>query len=327
MSYAEQLRGLGFQAPEELAVGMQGAVYRLGAGKVAKIWFHAQERELRMLGELYDALHGRLPYATPRILELHRPGPYWVTVEDELPGVPLHTVAAPYGEPGWERARDCVVEVVEALAQVEAPEVLRRTAVLDETDPFRPEGMAWSEALTGLLRRRVERFGDQLAPVIDDFGTKIATLLELLGELKEPDARLVHGDVTSGNILVDEDLRPVTLLDFGLSTMAGDPVFEAAAARERHRPVVAQGPRDRGGVRRGVHRQARVRRRTAARLPLRVLADHRERAQRRPVRPRQPRPADREVLQHTRGHGVAVSMTQNTVPSGAFSTTKSASGG
>ncbi|GAA3136420.1 phosphotransferase family protein [Kribbella aluminosa] len=230
MSYAEQLRGLGFQAPEELAVGMQGAVYRLGAGKVAKIWFHAQERELRMLGELYDALHGRLPYATPRILELHRPGPYWVTVEDELPGVPLHTVAAPYGEPGWERARDCVVEVVEALAQVEAPEVLRRTAVLDETDPFRPEGMAWSEALTGLLRRRVERFGDQLAPVIDDFGTKIATLLELLGELKEPDARLVHGDVTSGNILVDEDLRPVTLLDFGLSTMAGDPVFEAAAA-------------------------------------------------------------------------------------------------
>jgi hypothetical protein len=229
MEYTEQLQTLGYREPDQLAIGMQGAVYRLGAGKVAKIWFHAGERELRTLGELYDAISGQLPYATPRILELHRPGPYWVTIEEELPGVPLHTVAAPYGEPGWERARDCVVEVVEALTQVEPPDVLRRTAVLDESDPFRPEGVSWIEALTGLVRRRTERFGDQLAPVIADFDTKLETLLKLLGDLKEPDARLVHGDVTAGNILVDEDLRPVTLLDFGLSTMAGDPVFEAAA--------------------------------------------------------------------------------------------------
>lgn len=228
MSYDEQLLELGFQAPEELAIGMQGAVYRLGQGKVAKVWFHAGEQELRTLAELYDAIDGQLPFRTPRMLELHRTGPYCVTVEEELPGVPLHTVAPAYGEPGWERARDCVVDVVEALAQVEAPEVLRRTAVLDETDPFRPEGVSWSEALTGLLRRRVARFGDQLAEVIDDFEAKFDSLLGQLTDV--PRTRLVHGDVTAGNILVDGDLRPVTLLDFGLSTMAGDPAFEAASA-------------------------------------------------------------------------------------------------
>ncbi|MFF0264577.1 phosphotransferase family protein [Kribbella sp. NPDC004536] len=229
MSYTQQLQQLGYREPEELAIGMQGVVYRLGAGKVAKVWFHAQERELRTLKELYDAIDGRLPYATPRMLELRRPGRHWVTVEEELPGAPLHTVAAAYGEPGWERGRDCVVEVVEALSQVEAPEVLRRLAVLDETDPFRSADLSWTEAITGLIRRRTERFGVQLAAVIDDFDAKLDGLLKLLRELKEPDARLVHGDVTSGNILVDEDLRPVTLLDFGLLTMAGDPVFEAAA--------------------------------------------------------------------------------------------------
>ncbi|HEY3557312.1 MAG TPA: phosphotransferase, partial [Kribbella sp.] len=181
------------------------------------------------LGELYGAIDGRLPYRTPRMLELRRPGPYWVTVEEELPGVPLHTVAAAYGEVGWEKARDCVVEVVEALAQVEAPDVLRRTSVLDETAPFRPDGVSWIEALAGLVRRRIARFGDQLAPVIEDFGAKVEAVLSLLSDLKKPEARLVHGDVTAGNILVDEDLRPVTLLDLGLLTMAGDPVFEAAA--------------------------------------------------------------------------------------------------
>jgi hypothetical protein len=163
------------------------------------------------------------------MLDVRRPGPYWVTIEEELPGVPLHSVAPSYGDPAWERARDCVVEVIEALAQVEAPAVLRRTTVLDEPDPFRPEGVSWIQALSDLVRRRVQRFGDQLRPVIDDFEPKVENLLELLADLKEPDTRLVHGDVTAGNILVDEHFRPVTLLDFGLLTMPGDPVFEAAA--------------------------------------------------------------------------------------------------
>ncbi|HWD82968.1 MAG TPA: phosphotransferase [Kribbella sp.] len=227
MSYADELQLLGFREPEELAIGMQGAVYRLGDGRIAKVWFHAQEPELRTLQELYDEIAGQLPYATPRILEVRRPEAHWVTIEEELPGVPLHTVAVPYGEPGWERARDCVVEVVASLSQVQAPKV--RMAVLDETDPFRPADMSWVEALTGLVRRRLERYGHQLAPVIDDFDMKISTLLKLLEGMTEPEPRLVHGDVTSGNILVDEELRPVSLLDFGLLTMAGDPAFEAAA--------------------------------------------------------------------------------------------------
>lgn len=223
----EQLQALGYKDPELVAIGMQGAVFRLGGEKVAKIWFHAGEGELRTLGELYDVLDGRLPYRTPRMLEVRRPGPYWVTIEEELPGVPLYEVAPEFGAPGWDRARDCVVDVIEALAQVEAPEVLRRTSVLDETGPFRPAGVSWIEALTGLVRRRAARFDGQL---VDDFDAKLEALLSRLSDLKEPEPRLVHGDVTAGNILVDDDLCPVTLLDFGLLTMAGDPVFEAAAA-------------------------------------------------------------------------------------------------
>ncbi|MFD3403522.1 phosphotransferase family protein [Kribbella sp. NPDC058693] len=215
---------------EQIAIGMQGAVYRLPGERIAKIWFHAGDGELRRLGELYAAIDGQLPFRTPRMIEIRRPGPYHVTIEAELPGVPLDKVAPAFGEAGWERARDCVVDVLAALAEVDAPEVLRRMTVLDEVDPFRPEGTSWIEALTGLVRRRVVRFGDQLAAVIDDFDGKVERLLHQLSGMKEPERRLVHGDVTAGNILVDEDLWPVALIDLGMLTMAGDPVFDAAAA-------------------------------------------------------------------------------------------------
>jgi aminoglycoside phosphotransferase (APT) family kinase protein len=48
------------------------------------------------------------------------------------------------------------------------------------------------------------------------------------------DRQLVHGDVTTGNILVDDQLQPVSVLDFGLLSMAGDPVFDAAVAAARY---------------------------------------------------------------------------------------------
>lgn len=226
----EQFRVLGYPDAEQIAVGMQGAVFRLGDGTIGKIWFHAGEDGLRRLGAFFAALDGRLPYRTPRILELYQPGPYWVTIETKLPGVPLHTVAAPFESPDWGRTRDRLLDVVGAVAQVEAPAELRELAVLDEARPFRPDGVSWVEALSSLVRRRVARFGDRLRAVIDDFDGKTEKLLVLLSSVEEPAPRLVHGDLTAGNILVDDDLRPVSLLDFGMLTMAGDPVFDAAAA-------------------------------------------------------------------------------------------------
>jgi aminoglycoside phosphotransferase len=232
---ADQLRLLGYPDSEKIAIGMQGAVFRLGDEKIGKIWFHAGEDNLRRLGRLFSSLDGRLPFHSPRLLELHRPGRWWVTIEAELPGVPLHTVAPDFGSPDWARARDCVVEVLRELAQVDAPAVLHQMTVLDESQPFRPDGVSWARALSELVVRRVEAFGDQLRAVVDDFDAKIAKLLRLLAATKEPELRLVHGDVTAANILVDQQLRPVTVLDFGMLTMAGDPTFDAAAAGSLYR--------------------------------------------------------------------------------------------
>jgi Phosphotransferase enzyme family len=234
----EVLRGrfaqIGYAAAEKMAIGMQGAVFRLPGARIGKLWFHADEAELRTLGALYAALDGRLPFRTPQWLDLHRSDQWWITVETELSGTPLYQRDVQFGTPDWDRSRDCVIDVLAGLAELDPPDELRRLAVLDEVDPFRPDDVTWSDALAGLVQRRLERFGDQLRAVVDDVDTKIASLLRLLALTDEPTPRLVHGDVTAGNILVDEHLRPVALLDFGMLTMSGDPAYDAAAAGSLH---------------------------------------------------------------------------------------------
>src|SRR5689334_6346139 len=120
----------GYPDAEQVAMGMQGVVYRLGAGKIAKVWFHAGTTELRLLADFYAALaKDGLGVRTPEILEVHEGPSYRVTVEAELPGVPLHGIASQYGD----LVRDCLLEVLGELARVT---VRPQLPVLDEVEPF-----------------------------------------------------------------------------------------------------------------------------------------------------------------------------------------------
>jgi hypothetical protein len=211
-----------------LAAGVEGAIYDLGAGLIAKVWRNRSIDDLVRAQHFYaDVASADLPFATPAILRVEEVDETSVTYERKLPGEPLQnrlgladrTIAPPNLR--------CVVEVLGALAKVSATDAMRQLAVLDEGQPLWAGADSFPAALSGLLDRRVAEFGPVIRHHLPDFDRRYSALLKRLALLDTQPDTVIHGDLFGGNILVDELNRPVAVLDFGFLTTAGDPRFDA----------------------------------------------------------------------------------------------------
>jgi Phosphotransferase enzyme family len=216
-------------AAEPLAAGVEGAVYDLGGGLVAKVWRERGAAELSLMQAFYaDVAAGGLPFATPEIVELERVGGTTVSYEVKLPGTALQRQLGHDDREIGPAAAQCVLGVLTALRAVRATGSMRQLAVLDEDRSLRSPGDTFPAALLGLLGRRVARFGPVLRDRLPDFGRRYGALRDRLATLAADQDAVIHGDLFGGNILVNERTRPLAVLDFGFLTTAGDPRLDAA---------------------------------------------------------------------------------------------------
>ncbi len=217
--------------PQPLAAGVEGAIYDLGNGLVAKVWRERGAAELVRMQAFYaDVAAAGLPFETPEIVAVEQVEHTCVTYERRLPGEPLERRLG-RGDAGLDpAAARCVTEVLQALAGVAATTAMRQLAVLDEDQPLWAGAATFHDALLGLLARRVARFGPVIRRHLPDFDHRYAGLRERIAAMPGGLDTVIHGDLVTGNILVDEWARPVAVLDFGFLTTAGDPRLDAAIA-------------------------------------------------------------------------------------------------
>lgn len=233
-TWARYFADRGHGAARPLAAGVEGAVYRLGDGTVAKVWTGRRPADPDLVRRVYDdiARHAAsLPFATPEILAVEEHEGVLVTYERELAGAPLRAdsavVAPPRELPG--RETDALLTVLRGLAAVPGTEAMRRLTVQGDDRPLWEGHARFPDALAALVRRAVRRHGDLLAARIPGLAAVVRRTVESLVALPDgPFVSVVHGDLVPPNIHVDDTGAPTAVLDFGFFTTAGDPAFEAA---------------------------------------------------------------------------------------------------
>jgi aminoglycoside phosphotransferase (APT) family kinase protein len=228
--WTQYFAGRGHNA-RPLAAGVEGAVYDLGDGRIAKVWRRRGVAELEGMQRFYaDVMDARLPFGTPEILAVEYVNGRPVTYERKLPGRPLLDQLDFEARAVPPAAARCVIDVLQALATVPASTAMRQLAVLGEGQPLWAGAQTFRAALMNLLRRRVARFGPVLRGRLPDFDLCYAGLADRLQTLPARPDVVIHGDLVPGNMLVDAQARPLAVLDFGFLTTAGDPGLDAAIA-------------------------------------------------------------------------------------------------
>ncbi|GGV10055.1 hypothetical protein GCM10010260_55770 [Streptomyces filipinensis] len=219
----------GHPGARRIGAGVEGVVYALGDGRVAKVW--AGRGPAEPTRQVYaDLAQHRLPFATPEIFEVQEHEGVVVTYERELPGVPLRGDSAHEDFPRElpVHHKDALLAVLRGLASVPGTDAMRRLTVQGDDRPLWQGHDRFQDALAALVARAVARHGAALAVHVPDLDAGTARTLNALTKLADAPVTAIHGDLVPPNIHTDAAGRPVAVLDFGFCTTAGDPAFEAA---------------------------------------------------------------------------------------------------
>lgn len=221
----------GYHAARPLAAGVEGAVYWLDEGIVAKVWSGRPPADLHLTRQVYaDIARHPLPFATPDVLDTEEHQGVLVTYERELTGSPLRADSAvePPGRGLTADETDTLVTVLRGLATVPGTEAMRHLSVQGDDRPLWQGHTRFPDALAALVERAVHRHGDLLAAHVPGLAGKVQWTVRSLGALPDTPVTVIHGDLVPPNVHVDAAGRPTAVLDFGFFTTAGDPAFEAA---------------------------------------------------------------------------------------------------
>lgn len=213
-----------------LSSGMEAEVYAYGSDSVLKLYAgSAYHADLLTLQSFYNTLDRQLvPYALPRIDTVTEESGILVAVEQRLAGSQLSSLLPALAPDQLDLIMGRYLDAALALARLQAPPGFDRYKLFDhERLSLRADG-DWHHFLARYLSHKLIHVSPYLSRDVARFAAKLDYLRALLGLPYDGEYRLIHGDFFPGNLLISASQQITALLDFGLLTMYGDPLFDLA---------------------------------------------------------------------------------------------------
>lgn len=224
---------MGLTHAVHIGSGMEGHVFRVGSGLVAKVWHDKAIGSLEPLREFYDVILSlNLPFATPDITAIERVGDRTISIERALDGRPLQDFVDPEDEHVSQVAIDAVIAVLSALQSAKlrlAAEHLTELPILG----FTLSGATNIPGTTRLLEiadRKVETYGNHLRASVPNFDQRFAQITHHVASFRVETVSAIHGDICTPNLLINELGQVSAVLDWGFVSCFGDPAFDASVA-------------------------------------------------------------------------------------------------
>ncbi|MBA2247711.1 MAG: aminoglycoside phosphotransferase family protein [Chloroflexia bacterium] len=214
-----------------LGSGMEGHVFDIGDELVAKVWFAKTPGEIAPLQTFYEVLGTLgLPFATPRILEIHDLPGGTVSIERTLRGTPLSDLVDRDEREPPTFATEAVVSVLTALRDHPVPDAQPILPILgiEPLDAIPPHKAM--PTLLRVVRRNVERYGDRLRQSVPDFDWVLERTVQQVSRLPDAGRSAVHGDLCPPNVLLGPDRTVSAVVDWGFLSHVGDTTFDATIA-------------------------------------------------------------------------------------------------
>lgn len=223
----------GVEPSHLIGSGMEAEVYELGEDAVLKLYDSATiSDDLQALREFYDQLDDAvLSYSLPKIRQVEQQDGYTVVVEKRLSGQPLADVVKKHQAAGHlDTFFRIYVSAVDELSRLEMPSDAKFYKLFDAIRISACSAGDWHSFLLRWLDEKLMALTSYFVRDVVDYEQKIEYVRKALSEPYTGVHRLIHGDFCLGNLLVDEEAKATAVIDFGLFTMYGDPLFDIATA-------------------------------------------------------------------------------------------------
>ena len=229
----EVLAAYGVTTAHRIGGGMEAEVYALDTANVLKLYHGTgAAANLQALQHFYANLdRAQLSYALPSIVKVAPHPPFTVTVEVKLSGAPLaqhiEAVQSPRAlEPLFVTYTGAVAE----LARLDMPSGEKHYKLFDAAALSWREDGDWHHFLWRWVQTKRAALDAPFGRDVANYLAKVERIQAWLSTPYTGPHRLIHGDFCPANLLVNGARRATALLDFGLFTQYGDPLFDLATA-------------------------------------------------------------------------------------------------
>jgi Ser/Thr protein kinase RdoA (MazF antagonist) len=209
---------------------MEAEVYAYGPDAVLKLYAGTTTlADLCTLRDFYDSLDRQLvPYALPRIHTVAQEDPFLISIEQRLAGMRMSAVLPGLTTAQFDAMMRRYLTAALAVSRIQAPPGFGRYKLLDPDRLSCRTYGDWHQFLSRYLAHKLAQVAPYLSRDVPQFTARMQQLHTVLDQPYRGDYCLIHGDFCPGNLLVNDDHQITALLDFGLLTMYGDPLFDTA---------------------------------------------------------------------------------------------------